>query len=148
MNEPLIAAVTELRARRDAIDHAIATLESLINQPFRPATVTAPPPRPAKPTPVQRQPKTRITRAATAIGVDRHVAARDEAILTALKRLGMTRRDKLITCMPKEPGRSEEQRQVAFRNTLTRLKVKGLIDRTGDIWSLVGVGTEDEAARG
>ncbi len=67
---------------------------------------------------------------------------RQNAVLDYLKRHdGIATRTVLKAAMPKEPGLNDEQRDAAYRNTMTRLKAKGLIDRTGDTWSLVGIGT-------
>ncbi len=66
-----------------------------------------------------------------------------EAVLSFLrKHNGVARFKELIAVMPKEPGQSDAQRESGCRNAVQRLRVKGVIGRTGDTWSLAGAGSE------
>lgn len=73
-------------------------------------------------------------------------AAREAAVLGALKRSGgMAMGRDLLAAFVREPGWDEGQRKGAFRNTMTKLKAKGIVGRTGETWSLIGIeGIEGE----
>ncbi len=63
--------------------------------------------------------------------------ARMDAVLKALRMNGGVSTSKqLRAVMPKEPTLTEKQRAAAFSNTMTRLKGKGVVGRTGDTYSL------------
>ena len=137
-------------AKRDALTTLIDALQVLIGD--TPAPTPAPAPASALPPPMgarspqprrkaaSRPPASKPTTPTAAADV---VEARDAAIRTALKRNDGLATSKLLrAAMPKEPSMNDEQRDDAFRNTMTRLKRKGEIDRTGDTWSLVGLGSE------
>lgn len=67
------------------------------------------------------------------------VKAREDAILTGLKRQGGMATSKVLRAMmPKESELNDDQRDAAYRNTLTKLKQRGVIGRTGDTWSTTG----------
>jgi hypothetical protein len=153
----IAALFADLRAKREGIDRLIAGLEAFygtglvleVPEPTRRKTRKTWPRKSAR----NKTRRTRslgdvaltpprIPRAASAVGVTTVVAARDEALLTALKRHGLMRRDKLAGYMPAEPNQTDEQREGAFRNALSRLKAKKLVGRTGDTYSLVGAGME------
>jgi len=141
----LQAALAELTAKRDALNGVIATLQDFLGATAG-AVVTPPPPSNAlmKVRKAPRQsPPARVTKPAQTGPRADTAAAREEAILTALKRNDGVASSKILrAAMPKEPKLDDDQRTAAYRNCLHRLKVKGLIDRTGDTWSLVGIGSE------
>jgi hypothetical protein len=67
---------------------------------------------------------------------------RSDAILKFLRsNNGLGTNAQLRKAMPKEPGLTDDQRDMAFRNTMTKLRTKGLVARTGQTWSLVGAGS-------
>lgn len=69
--------------------------------------------------------------------------AREDAIMSLLHRNdGVATSAMLRKAMPKEPDLTEEQRDAAYRNTMSKLKHRGVLGRTGDTWSLVGRGSE------
>lgn len=158
MNDDAYRVVlAELTAKRDALNAAIAALANLLGDAPPAIEVTDLPRRPrprkgrararAKPvikaTPPGRRQRARRVQPR---GVTTEVAARDEAILTFLrKRDGMARSETIRAAMPHEAGLTEQQQDAAYRNALSRLKTKHLIDRTGDTWSLVGVGSDARA---
>src|SRR6185369_14620275 len=87
----------------------------------------------------RQSPPKRVTKPVPTAVRSEAATARADAILAALKRNdGLGTSKVLRAAMPKEPGLNEEQRDDAYRNTMTRLKSRGLINRTGDTWSLVG----------
>ena len=99
----------------------------------KPERKPAPVPRPAKPPRPTRAP-TRI--AAPDAGVSPLIAARDQAILESLRR-GAKNTVDLRAVLPAEPGQTEEQRERACSNALTRLRMKGQIKPVdGGGWAL------------
>jgi hypothetical protein len=141
----LQAALDELTARRDALNGVIATLQEVLGTVSQTPTAPSTPPsrRVTAAKPRRQSPPARVTKP-TQVGPRAELAAaRDQAILSALKRNDGLGTSKLLqAAMPKEPGLNAEQKDDAYRNTMTRLKNKGLIGRTGDTWSLVGIGSE------
>lgn len=70
------------------------------------------------------------------------VEARDAAILKYLRNHdGVASTEQLKSALPKEPALTADQFGAALHAALVRIKAKGLIGRTGDTWSLVGVGS-------
>lgn len=71
------------------------------------------------------------------------VEARDRAVLAALNRnggLAMIRQ--LRGALPAgDPVKGSPVEETAISNALVRLKAKGKVARTGDTWSIVGIGT-------
>lgn len=155
MSAHLQAALVELTAKRDTLNGIILALEGVIGTVAQPLVTLPPPmgarparkskgirhrpaliPRPRSTKGQPRPPSTSSTSAALA-------AARDAAILKCLERTeGIAKFSLLKAAMPKEPDLDAAQQDDAYRNTMTRLKKKGLIGRTGDVWSLVGVGSQ------
>jgi len=79
---------------------------------------------------------------ATKVTVD-VVEARDEAILKAINRAGgLVFAHRLRGVLPAtDPAAADEdQAEQAITLALHRLKAKGVLARTGDTWSLVGIG--------
>lgn len=67
------------------------------------------------------------------------VDARDQAVLRYLRlHHGVAEAEDLKAAMPQEPALTNDQALTAFRSALVRLKAKGVIDRTGTRWHLVG----------
>lgn len=138
-----------LEGRRVALVEAIAVLDRLLETDEPPATVA--PARVARvsklATPTRAKTKARRPGAAVRTSGkaprSEPTIERDEAILDALRRNdGMAVARDLQRAMPKESGLTDEQRDAAYRNSMSRLKARGLIGRTGDTWSLVGRGSE------
>ena len=143
----LLADATE---KRDAWDRVIDALKAVMSIPASTGAgsqspAALPPPMGARPPQPRRKAASRppASKPTTPTAAADVVEARDAAIRTALKRNDGLATSKLLrAAMPKEPSMNDEQRDDAFRNTMTRLKRKGEIDRTGDTWSLVGLGSE------
>jgi hypothetical protein len=143
-----IAALTDERrqvaTRLDAIDLALDNLRRLTpaDQPAAKTVRTIKERRV-----VDRRHGTRRAGKETPISdqaVERaNAAARSDAVVAFLRRnAGVATSKALRAAMPSEPQLTDEQRTRAFSNTLTRLKAKKILGRTGDTWSLVGRGTE------
>lgn len=72
------------------------------------------------------------------------VEARDKAIFAALNRnggLAMIRTLRLAIPATDPAAKTPALRDEAIKNALFRLKAKGKVERTGDTWSIVGIGT-------
>ena len=146
----------DLVQKRDQLDAVIAALTTLIGDGSSAAVVAAAdrarprgsaPPKSARRQRVSRPTVKVSTRTARKVipAASEATAPRDAAILDYLKlHDGIATRKLLKAAMPKEVGLSEEQRQAAYRNTMSRLKAKGLVDRTGDTWSMVGIGSNGQ----
>lgn len=69
------------------------------------------------------------------------VEARDKSILAAIDRVGGIVFAKDLRLPAGDPAAGDAvQRAEAVRMSLMRLKAKGILARTGDAWSRVGVG--------
>jgi hypothetical protein len=72
------------------------------------------------------------------------VEARDKALLACIDRNGgLALMSQLRGALPKgDPANADGTRDQAVKHALTRLKLKGILGRTGDTWSRVGIGME------
>lgn len=146
MSAHLQAALDELTAKRNALNDLIVALQDVIGIAGQslvtlPAPISARPARPRRVKAVRKPAK--VAKVRQSSPPSDAAMAREQAILTTLKRNDGVASSKLLRAgMPKEAGLTDDQRTAAYRNCLHRLKVKGMIDRTGDTWSLVGAGSE------
>lgn len=71
------------------------------------------------------------------------VEARDEAVLRFLNRHdGVATHKALLAALPADdPATTPDAKALALKQALARLRFKGVIDRTSDTWSVVGIGT-------
>jgi len=158
--EPIVQALEALRTKRGAIDTAIEALELAIealqvvdSAPSLTRVLEAHQQRDAqllatsepllRSRDVMKQPaapdaERPAARARVAKSRPASSSPRLEAVLRFLRaNNGLGTSKQLRAAMPSEPGLNDAQREDAYQNTMTKLRVKGLVARTGDTWSLV-----------
>lgn len=98
--------------------------------------------QPERRTYTRRKPKAVTHAPEPEAGAASETAARDEALLVALRRNGGVGTAKELRKAIASKGLTEEQVGKAVANSMYRLKQRGLVDRTGHTWSLSGAGSE------
>lgn len=127
-----------LIVKRTAIDLAIDETKLLIGDISgrrEPPAPVASQPRPAK---VAAAPRKSRRSPDSVRSENAAIEERDHSIMKALREAGgLASSRTLRRSITFDASMSESQQGAAFRNTVQRLKKKGLIDRTGNTWSLV-----------
>lgn len=137
MSDIYRTALNTMKLERQRLDVAIASLEALVGLDGRapgPAAPEAVRLRGGKRAPTKSGPASTSTVKAAApaspVGSDT-IAARDAAILDRLRK-GPADSGDLRKAMPHEPDLTDEQRDSAYRNAMTRLRVKEKIRTAPD----------------
>ena len=130
-----------LEGKRDQLNAAIATIRQYLGAPLGVAEGWAPTPPSAlknpEPWTQPKEPK-RSGPHRTPNGVPND---RERAIVRIMRANGNVSTGKeLRDRMPREEGMDDEEHSSMVRNTLTKMRVKGLVGRTGDTWSLTNGG--------
>jgi hypothetical protein len=130
----LLATIGERNGQRWTLPHMESTLKS-----------SGIPPSPAVVVPIAPRTSPAPSIAAVTAKVDADIIkSRDAEILRLINvNNGVATMSELRARFPKrDPAAADEhQRDEALRNSLLRLKARGLIARTADTWSLVGAGS-------
>lgn len=124
-------AVVQLEAELASIDRRRGLVAAALDSMRLLSGGGEPRPKPVKAATVARAPR---AAAPPRSGPGNPIAARDAAIMKALE-TGEKNAMQLQAVMPPEPGLTPEQRSDAYRNAMTRLRVKGLIRPTDNGWA-------------
>lgn len=145
MSEAIQDAISALEDERTVLDQKIAVVREAVLAQLDAAIATlrglggganrTPRKKASKPKPRAVKAKAR-TAPAPNTGRSGLAQARDQAIKAALKG-GAKPTSALLAVLPKEPGQTDDQREAALRNALSRLRMRKAIASTDAGWTLV-----------